>query len=320
MSAIGDRLAVLVMVLGVGLAPLGTRAGEISVDAGRGPVSVQVPSGYQPTIPAPLLILLHGYTSSGAETEAVLQFAPEADARGMIYAFPDGTEDAFGNRFWNATDACCNFFGSTVDDVAYLSDLIDVIAMSLNVDPARIFVAGHSNGGFMAYQFACEQADSVAAIVSVAGATFDDPADCVPSRPVRTLQIHGTADGTILFDGGFLLGGGFYPSAQTTTETWAAYNGCDMVATVDPVPLDLDASIAGDETTVMRYETNCDAGAGAQPATSSLWTIAGGAHVPTISATFTGHVADFLLGPEAPPIFADGFESGSTNAWSATDP
>lgn len=87
-------------------------AGEISVDAGRGSILVQVPSDYQPTTPAPLLILLHGYTSSGAETEAILQFAPEADARGLIYAFPDGTQDPLGNRFWNATDACCNFLAA----------------------------------------------------------------------------------------------------------------------------------------------------------------------------------------------------------------
>ena len=66
----------------------------------------------------------------------------------------------------------------------------------MNVDPYRIYVAGHSNGGFMSYRLACTHADRIAAIVSLAGATFDTPADCSPTEPVAVLQIHGTADDT----------------------------------------------------------------------------------------------------------------------------
>ena len=304
---LGGFIGAIALTLGPALI-----AGELSVDLGRGPVSVLIPTGYQPETPAPLLLLLHGYTSSGSETEAILQFAPEADARGMIYAFPDGTEDFLGNRFWNATDACCNFFGSVVDDVGYLLSLIVEISSQLNVDAQRVYIAGHSNGGFMAYRFACDQAETIAAVVSVAGATFLDVADCTPSRPVKTLQIHGTADGTIDYDGGFTVD--FYPGAIETTETWATYNGCDPVATVGS-PLDLESTLPGAETTVMRYETGCESGASA-----SLWTIEGGGHVPNISSTFTATVADFLLGPDVDGVFGDGFESGDVTAWSAQVP
>lgn len=288
-------------------------AGEITVDLGRGPVPVLIPSSYVPGTPAPLLILLHGYTSSGQQTESILQFAPIANERGMIYTFPDGTVDFVGNRFWNATNACCNFFASGVDDVAYIRDLIQAISDELTVDPSQIFVTGHSNGGFMAYRFACDEAERVAAVVSVAGATFEDASACTPSRPVRTLQIHGTNDGTINYNGGFTIA--TYPGAIETTETWASYNGCDNVATTGLPPLDLDAGLAGDETTVMRYEANCQQGASA-----SLWTIEGGAHVPDISATFTREVASFLLGPPVDVVFVDGFESGDTSAWSDLAP
>lgn len=279
------------------------------VDAGRGPITVLVPEGYDAATPAPLMLLLHGYTSSGAETEAVLQFAPVADARGMLYAFPDGTEDFLGNRFWNATDACCNFFASTVDDSAYLLALIQQIEGALSVDPERVFVSGHSNGGFMAYRFACDHADVVSAVVSVAGATFLDPTDCSPSEPVRTLQIHGTADGTIDYDGGFTVA--FYPGALETTETWATYNGCDLPGVAGPTNLDLDSSLPGDETMVLDHTAGCDPGGA-----SSLWTIVGGAHAPTVSASFGPLVADFLLGSGLP--FTDGFESGDTGAWTDT--
>jgi polyhydroxybutyrate depolymerase len=311
LQRIAPLAALLLAILARSTTPL--HAGEITIDLGRGAVAILIPSGYDPDTPTPLLILLHGYTSSGAETEAALQFAPEADARGMLYAFPDGTVDSVGNRFWNATDACCNFFGSAVDDVAYLRSLIQAIGVELNVDPSRVFIAGHSNGGFMAYRFACDQADVVAAVVSVAGATFENPADCAPSRPVRTLQIHGTADGTIDYNGGFTVA--TYPGAIETTETWATYNGCDSIATTGLPPRDLDATLPGAETTVMRYESNCR-----DEASASLWTIEGGAHVPDISATFASQVASFLLGPATDTVFADGFESGDTSAWSALLP
>jgi len=99
-------------------------AGTQTITVGSRPFTLHVPSSYRRGTAAPLLILLHGYTSSGDEQERYLKFAPEADRRGVLYATPDGSQGARGNRFWNATDACCNFSGSTVDDGAYLLDII----------------------------------------------------------------------------------------------------------------------------------------------------------------------------------------------------
>ncbi len=100
--------------------------------------------------------------------------AAAAPQGGFVYATPDGTIDGDGNRFWNATDACCNFDRRTVDDVAYLSSVIADIQGQLAIDPKRIAVVGHSNGGFMSYRMACERSDLVGAVVSLAGATFAD--------------------------------------------------------------------------------------------------------------------------------------------------
>ena len=107
-------------------------------------------------------MLLHGYTSSGQEQEAYLKFAPEADRRGVLYATPDGTTDARNNRFWNATDACCNLYGSTVDDCAYLVDLIKAVSAQYTVDTQRVYLVGHSNGAFMSFRMACDHADVIA--------------------------------------------------------------------------------------------------------------------------------------------------------------
>lgn len=74
--------------------------------------------------------------------------------------------------FWNATNSCCDLFHSGVDDSAYIASIIADVKSTVAVDPKRIFVVGHSNGGFMAYRMACNHAGDIAAIVSLAGATY----------------------------------------------------------------------------------------------------------------------------------------------------
>src|SRR5262245_10656786 len=130
---------------------IGSPPAELVVGGDR-PVRVYVPASYDSNEPAPLLILLHGFTASGVEVDSYFGIGSAADARGFVYAHPDGTLDDDWNRFWNATEACCNFGGSDVDDVAYLTDVIDEIQSKLSIDPKRIAVAGHSNGGFMSYR------------------------------------------------------------------------------------------------------------------------------------------------------------------------
>ena len=264
------------------------------VVGGDRPVTVHVPASYDASRPAPLLILLHGYTGTGQGTDAYFNLAPAADARGYVYAFPDGTIDSNGNRFWNATDACCNFDEADVDDVAYLTGVIAEIQAELAIDPKRIAVVGHSNGGFMSYRMACDRAELVAAIVSLAGATFADPADCAPSEPVSVAQIHGTADDVIRYEGGPLADGhGPYPGAETTAETWATYDGCGETSSPLSAKVDVDADLAdGDdpaETSVAEW-SGCESGA-----TVQLWTIPDGGHVPAISPSFADSVMDFLV-------------------------
>jgi polyhydroxybutyrate depolymerase len=264
------------------------------VVGGDRPVVVRVPTSYDPNRPAPLLLQLHGYTSRGSEVDGYFGFAAVAEEPGVVIATPEGTTNAQGDRFWNATDACCNFDRSTVDDVAYLAEVIAEIQAELSIDPERIAVVGHSNGGFMAHRMACERADLVTSIVSLAGATFADPADCRPSEPVSVVQVHGTADDVIRFDGAGPLspGTGPYPGAVTTAETWAANDGCGPTPSVLPEPLDLDAGLEvaskEAETTVSEW-SGCDAGS-----TVQLWTIEGGGHVPALTPAFADAVIRFV--------------------------
>lgn len=278
--------------------------GDLVVGGDR-PVVVWVPPNYDAATPAPLLIRLHGYGSDAAESEAYLELRSVAAAHGMLYAAPNGTVDGRGLRFWNATDACCDFGSSDVDDSGYLAALIAEIDSKANVDPARVYLFGHSNGGFMSYRMACDHADTIAAIVSLAGATFDLPSDCRPASPVAVLQVHGTADETVRFGGGnvgsFIDGASVadYPGARETVEAWAAYDGCAESATMLADRLDLDAIVAGPdspaETTVEAYADGCDPGGHVE-----LWTIEGGSHVPQPTDTFGEAIVAFLLAHPKP--------------------
>jgi polyhydroxybutyrate depolymerase len=253
------------------------------------PYGLVVPDDHDADSPAPLVVLLHGYTATGAIQLAYFGLEAVAGDRGVLIAYPDGTADGVGNQFWNATDACCDLGGSGVDDVGYLTAVVDDVAERCTVDPDRIYMVGHSNGGFMSHRMACDRADRVAAIASLAGANWADPEQCEPSEPVSVLQVHGDADGTILYGGGG-IGENGYPSAADTVASWAASNGCEGELEATDVRLDLDSAMADDETRVDRY-ADCPDGAAVE-----LWTIEGGGHVPgLVQPAWPEAVLDFLL-------------------------
>ncbi len=251
---------------------------EQTTFGGDRPVELHVPADLDPEQPMPLLLVLHGYGINGITELAYSRLINLVDDPGVFVLAPDGTEDTEGNLYWNTGDTACLIGGpSPPDDQAYLTGLIDEVSSVWNVDPARIYVFGHSNGGFMAHRLACSDAGRYAAIISLAGAPPLDPAACVPSGPVSVLQIHGDADDTVLFAGGdqILDFTCPYPAATDTVTRWAAHDGCAELATQGE-PIDLDSSLTGAETAVDRY-AGCTDGA-----TVELWTIAGGSHVPTL--------------------------------------
>jgi polyhydroxybutyrate depolymerase len=268
-------------------------AAELGEPGGSRPVTVHVPASYVAGVAAPLVILLHGYGVSGTLQDAYFGLTAQSDSRGFLYAYPDGTVDKKGRRFWNATDACCDLDGTKVDDSAYISSLIKDIQGRYTVDPKRVFLIGHSNGGFMSYRMACDHADQVAAIASLAGAMFSNVSRCNPTAPVSVLQIHGTADETVIFDGGSF--GAPYPGAKTTVTDWATLDGCSTTPDTSAPPLDLDVKLAGAETTVAKYASGCKPGGHAE-----LWTIAGGAHLPALAPAFIKGVMDFLYAHPKP--------------------
>jgi polyhydroxybutyrate depolymerase len=270
-------------------------ATNVTLSVANRPFQLHRPAGYRDGTAAPLVIMLHGYTADGAKEEAYLKLTAESDRRGFLYTYPDSTKDRAGNTFWNATDACCNFYGSTVDDSGYVSGIINAVKARYTVDAKRVYLVGHSNGGFLSYRVACDHADQVTAIVSLAGAMWTDASRCQPTRPVSVLEIHGTADQTILFDGG-TIAGHTYPSVAATVADWRRLDGCtDAASPNPPAAQDLVVGVPGPETTAVVYSTGCRAGSRVE-----LWTMDGAVHVPAFTAAFAPAIIDFLYTQVAP--------------------
>jgi polyhydroxybutyrate depolymerase len=276
--------------------PSGGPGSTVTVELGDRPFTLHVPGQYHRGTKMPLVVLLHGYTSSAAVAEGYFKLTAQSERRGFLYAMPDGTQNPKGDRFWNATEACCDFYHTGIDDSGYLHQLLNTVKSRYPVDPSRVYLIGHSNGGFMAYRMACEHATEITAIVSLAGAATNDPTRCTPGRPVSVLQIHGTADRTIFFEGG-TNDGQPYPSAAATLGLWRRLDGCSDRATTTTTtpPMDLDSHLPGPETTVTTYLTDCRGGTRVE-----LWSMTDGGHVPALTANFAPAVIDFLLAQVAP--------------------
>ena len=202
---------------------------------------------------------------------------------------PNGLTNSQGDRFWNATDYCCDFNGQNPDDSGYLRGLIETVIADYPVDLESIHVVGHSNGGFMSYRMACENADLVASVASLAGASFSNSSRCTPSEPVHVLQIHGTEDSVIGFNGACIPFFACYPGALQSIMLWSDYNQCDG-STETKDNLDLDSSISGAETTRTVITSGC-----AENGSSELWAIQGGSHGPSFNGNFRRELVDWLL-------------------------
>ena len=238
------------------------------------PAAVLVPEAYTPEQEWPLAILLHGYTATGFLQSAYLRLPQLVDELGMILITPDGTIDESGRQFWNAFPECCDFWRTGVDDVRFLTSLIDEAETRYRIDPDRIYFFGHSNGGYMSYRMACELGDRVAGIGVLAGAMTTNADLCPNTGPVHVVHAHGTLDDDVEF-----------ADAQPSAQFWADRNGCATPSPGASLDLTLDE---GNETETLTWD--CAEGADVE-----LWTMVDVGHLPNIDERFSREFVSWLL-------------------------
>jgi len=217
-----------------------------------------VPSVYNGAVAVPLILNLHGYTSNALQQQAYSNFMPIADTANFLVVHPDGT-NGVGGQYWNAG------FGGTVNDVQFMSDLIDSLSFIYNIDNDRVYSCGMSNGGIMSYYLACNLPARIAAIASVAGTMLNSWFSCAPVRAFPVMEIHGTADGTVNY-----LGDATFAPIDSIVKKWRVHNNCNPAPITYSVP-DINNT---DNSTAVNYKYN-----GGNDGTSvELYKITGGSH------------------------------------------
>lgn len=172
----------------------GTSKHTIPMGDWNRPYLLHLPPQREAGAPLPLIVALHGGLNDSEYVREQSGLDATADRHGYAVAYPDGLLGT-----WNA-GACCWFARWTgVDDVAFLDKLIDTLVRQGVADPRRVFVTGFSNGGGMAYRYACERSDRIAGIAVVSGALA---IGCTPRTPVSVLAFHGTWDPSVPYTGG----------------------------------------------------------------------------------------------------------------------
>ena len=240
-----------------------------------------------PAQPLPLVLLLHGYGSSGSQQESYMGLRSVADQEKFLLVVPDGTMNSRNERFWNAGPICCDFFNSRVDDEQFLIDLVRYASSKYRVDQRRIYIIGHSNGGAMANRMACRNPEVFAAIASLAGIGQYEVSECKRTSPLGALHIHGTADEEVNFQGGLRYGKPYVGAVQAS-ERWALMNGCSSAVQDSEITIDLVRSLQGVDTRATRW-SSCTSGV-----RTELWTINAGSHVPALVPNFSSLVYAFL--------------------------
>jgi polyhydroxybutyrate depolymerase len=242
---------------------------------GARPATLLTPSQVKADQKIPLLLFLHGYTSSGVQSDSFFGISRQRDTLNFAVALPDGTQNSRGYRFWNATPECCDFEQSGVDDAGYIAGLIREASSVAPIDPARVYLIGHSNGGFMSYRMACDYPGLVRGIISVAGAFYSNPALCKNPGDLNVLQIHGTADDTVPVANG-----------ESGLSYWSNRGRCDA-AVESQGALDLISS-SGAETDAVVWD-NC-----ANQTKVGYWRINGGTHAPYFNSSWLRAALEFV--------------------------
>jgi polyhydroxybutyrate depolymerase len=223
--------------------------------------------------PLPVVVVLHGAGGNAERAEVATGFT--ARATDFIAVYPNGTQAAAidGELAWDAGACCGNPVKQQINDVAFISAVLDDVVAQYSVDSSRIYVTGFSNGGMLSYRLACELGSRIAAVAIVGGAL--NVADCAAPDPMSVLVIHGRNDLTVPYSGG--------ESNARTAARFGQWSNTSVAASVafwrDRDECDLDPVVSNEGPVSTEHYEGC-----VDDSNLALVSIAEGTHIwPTVA-------------------------------------
>lgn len=211
---------------------------DLRIHGFRRTYRVHIPNGYTGENSLPLVVVVHGAFYTAKKMERTSGFSELADREGFIAVYPNGMGILGFLQHWNAGHCCGKAAADQLDDVGYLSAVIEDVCDRLKVDRQRIYMVGFSNGGMLVHRFAAERGELLAAAAPLA-ATGGGRSDAgsplwhipKPAVSMPLLTIHGMDDEQIPFKGGVTIGSDAerqYWSVQHTLDVWIETNQCGV--------------------------------------------------------------------------------------------
>lgn len=223
-----------------------------------------VPVGFNPQTESPdMIIIMHGLGGTNADMVGA-GFNNIADTARVIAVYPQALNNSYGMSAWNNG----TLLGSSADDLGLMHALINRGLTDFNVNPARVYAAGFSMGSIMSHHMACAMNQRIAAIGAMSGTMpTSDISSCVPMYQTPVIHLHGTADGTVPYNGNALPSLSLVPQ---TIDFWRGVHGCAATADSTRIP-----HTGTDTITIDRFVyNNCN------PLGSlELWRFNGAGHV-----------------------------------------
>ncbi len=200
---------------------------SISVNSVQREFILYVPASYNASSSTPLVFSFHGLGGSAQAQMDDHDFRPLADSVGFLVAHPLGKPVVGPVLGWNFGNA------SLPDDVLFTSKMIDILAADFNINLNRVYACGMSYGGFFSVYLAGQLSHRIAAVASVAGTVLNNVPDSMisPTRPMAFLEIHGTDDNNVPYNGNQAA-----KSVQYVLDLFINNNHCDLNPTVTALP------------------------------------------------------------------------------------
>lgn len=194
---------------------------------------LNLPPNYYEASDFSLVIALHGGGGSGEQFESSSLLTNKANAEKFIVVYPDGVQNPLGIRTWNAGNCCAYARDNNINDVKFISNLIDHLIANYKINPKKVYATGHSNGGMLTYRLACELSDKIAAFAPNAS-TMVLTQPCTVARAVPILHMHSMLDENVPYKGGVGIGpsGNYNPPVDSTLNVFQQKDQCANAAQV----------------------------------------------------------------------------------------